>query len=100
MQCVLLKNFEKVLNVSNAEMADFQRVVLSAIAQCTEIHTLTLNSSATDDAFLERILEVLVQRNAAQRYGPEIIDIENIRIREKGIASLCSYLEADCVDTK
>mmetsp|Transcript_68675 Transcript_68675/g.109082 ORF Transcript_68675/g.109082 Transcript_68675/m.109082 type:complete len:385 (-) Transcript_68675:165-1319(-) len=105
MKCFMLKNFEKVLNLQPSEVAHFQNIVLASINMVDEIYLFTLNSSNTDDEFLEKVLNVLMKRNKKKSskphlYGPEILDVENLPIRDDGIRHICSYVEANCVDTK
>ena len=104
MQCFLLKNFEKVLNIKTFEMTAFKQCVLNAIETVDNIYLLNLNSSSVNDKFLDEILGVLMKRDfrkaETRRYGPEILDIENLPIKDNGIKSICKYLESNCNDTK
>ena len=101
MKCFLLKRCEKVLNIEKHEMEDFKQCVLTALERVDKIYSLNLNSSETDDDFLGEIFDVLIKRNHERyKYGPEILDIENLPIKDDGIELICKYLEHKCQDTK
>ena len=56
MKCILLKNYEKGLQITEDEKFDFQRVILNGIATCDNLYLLTLNSSKTDAFFILALL--------------------------------------------
>ena len=94
MKCFLLKRCETVLNIEKHEMDDFKQCVLTALECVDKVYSLNLNSSNTDDDFLGEIFDVLIKRNHERyKYGPEILDIENLPIKDDGIELICKYLE-------
>ena len=86
--------------ITDIEMDSFKKVVLNALETCTDIYALNLNSSATDNVFLEQILNILVQRHTKGETCPEIIDIENITIQDEGIVSIAKFIEENVTETK
>ena len=104
MKCFLLKNCEKVLNIQDHEYDDFKKCVLKALELVNNIYLLNLNSSKCDDVFLGEIFDVLIKRNhqrhESNKYGPEILDMENIPIKDDGIELICKYFQHKCKDTK
>lgn len=99
MQCFWLKNYQKMYNIKKHEMRDFQRTILYAIEMCSDIYWINLNSSNVDAVFLGNLFDVLISRKI-KKYGPEILDIENIGIKEEGIELICKYLASNMTDTK
>ena len=104
MKCFLLKNFHKVWDIQEHEMEDFKKCVLNALELVDNIYLLNLNSSNTDTVFLGEIFDVLIkrnnERNETNKYGPEILDMENLPIKDDGIELICKYFDHKCKDTK
>lgn len=101
MTCFVLKNYHKKFNIKKHEYLDFKQCVLKALQSVEMIYLFTLNSSNCNEMFLAEILNILIERRYHNdEYGPLILDMQNIPIKDVGIESICKYLQQNCKGTK
>merc|ERR1719229_718760 len=90
---ITLLNSKVLIKLNPSDQEAFKQLILLSIEQCPSIYMINFNASNICNNFLDKIVKTLSRRQQnEQRYGPELLLLENNPITDRGISMLCQYV--------